>query len=224
LADQHRRFKHDIPCARAGREDTAGFRFDARDYQTVEFRNLPLTPGQSNGAKIMYAATEQLGPVVEIPIMLSGQPHDTFLSFDMSVVMNRPSEAVDESPKFPFPQPTKAFQQWAKEHQADLFISARPDGYHLAGLEMRQIDDPNSGRDDFLEAATADQVYAAVAKLDPLQVSEFEPFHTGGSGLPHAFYFRTRSGTIGVLQLVAKSPQQPLKDLVLRYRLLKPTP
>lgn len=206
------------------RDDVTAFRFDTRDFEHVEFRDLPLATGRSN-ATLTRTADERLSEVRELPILSNATPREVLVNLDDGVV----SDCADLLPTATLRQPklpafSPAEQKTLREHNAGLFINAGPNDFMVIGLETKAIDDAGAGRDDFVDTATADATFNAVATLDPLQASGFSPFaKLTAAGGRQGFYFRTRSGSIGVMQLVSTSPETPMKDLKLRYRVLMPT-
>ncbi len=116
------------------------------------------------------------------------------------------------------------FAEWAKATGADLFVRSQESLETIGGI-WALAQGPTPGRWDDLDALTLTQLEAAITTIETSRKDSerMERFGLGPRGMLHPrqsvnYFFKTRDGTLGVLQLAGTSDNP--RGVKIRYKLV----
>ncbi|MGA2615986.1 MAG: protein kinase [Thermoguttaceae bacterium] len=147
------------------------------------------------------------GPVIERTLNPTDRQHDRFLDLDTGTLYDAPS------PQEVNPGNVADVRAWAAKKGIDLLAEDVP-----VGIDLAIFPRPDSREWDQLPAAGLLDVMAQATGATPAVLMP-------GKELPATFYFKTREGHVGVLQIVGfvddKKPGEP-RGIKIRYKLVVP--
>ncbi|MCU0787796.1 MAG: hypothetical protein MUC91_06335 [Verrucomicrobia bacterium] len=201
----------------------------------IAFRPAPPRADQASAGNATAQQTTSLGfgPVIErlVPLAFPGTTN-WFLDLETGTMLMPPPEFADavtgRNDLLSWDNLTvtrkEQFAEWAKATGADLFVYAQETLETIGGIWVLAHGPTPESWDD-LDALTLAQSEAVIARMERSQKDSerMERFGLGPRRMLHPsqsvnYFFKTRDGTLGVLQLAGTSDNP--RGVKLRYKLV----